>query len=158
MRRRPGALPTALAALAGLATAASCSSDFCSRLQALDWSQKLSGCADAGALPAAAACEAQLGSCNSTDKSGLDGYASCLANLPACQTGQQAQWDQAFLKCGSLLQQLGTACPFELPGGRSVVTGNPPPGDGGCQQNDDCTAIPAPAWTSTGASTPCSSA
>ncbi len=134
----------ALLGLVGLAAA--CTSNFCSQLQTLDWSQKMGPCADAGALPAASSCEQKLGSCNSTDQSGLNGYANCLQNLPACTTAQQTEWDQAFLRCGTLLQQLSSSCAFELPGGHSVVSGTPPPtySDGGCAENDDCVAVQCP--------------
>jgi hypothetical protein len=132
-----------MALLASAAPVAACSPDFCSQLQTLDWSQKVGSCADAGGLPAASSCEQQLASCDSTDRSGLNGYANCLQNLPACTAAQQAEWDHAFLSCGTLLQQLSSSCPFELPGGHSVVSGTPPPtySDGGCAENDDCVAV-----------------
>jgi hypothetical protein len=140
-----------LAVAAGLSA---CSSDFCSQLQTLDWSQTVGGCADAGSLPAQSTCESKLASCNSGDQNGLSGYVNCLKNLPVCQTSAQGTWDKALKNCNSLLQQLSSGCGFYLPGGSSSVSGNPAPGDGGCFENDDCPAVSCPCADVDGGSNP----
>ena len=142
---RSGGGELAPLALALLATVGSCTPDFCSQLQSLDWSQTLGSCSDAGGLPSPGSCAQELASCNSADQSALNGYESCLQRLPVCPASQQASWDQAFLSCGTLLQQLSTGCPFVLPGGRQSISGNPPGySDGGCAENTDCAPVNCP--------------
>ncbi len=57
-----------------------------------------------------AACAAAYGQCTASDQSSLQSFASCVQNLPTCQSAEQNAWTAQLTNCLSSVSSVSAAC------------------------------------------------